>query len=404
MTVLTKAYLGSTLLSSVYLGATQLLGGGGSEFAFGGFEPAYLLDFVNDPSGAESALAFSRASTAMMRNSSGEWVSVGINEPRIGHHEWDGSEWVNKGLLKEGQATNFLKYSEDFSNSIWVARGFTKAGPASGPMGATAYEFVEDGTSTNPAIYYNADATDGTPRAFSIWLKASTPVTIALTTQSDTKSREINVTTEWKFFWVSDSLNAAIGPHIGGFSTISVGSGLRIWAAMPQQEDAPTPSSYIPTNGSAVTRAADVMTQPAGTLPWSASALSLFMSGEVSGDSYTLLSWQADAGNRIAHTLNTSDFTFAQAAAGTVDSITGGSHTSGLGVPFAYAATHASTGIYAAVNGVALTPDETPTALADLTGAATNLLPSGNYTIAAIAGWAVDIGDTGRLEGSNYGS
>ena len=320
--------------------------------------------------------------------------------PRIGHHEWNGSEWVNKGLLVEKQATNFLKYSEDFSNSIWVARGFTKAGPASGPMGATAYEFVEDGTSTNPAIYYNADATDGTPRAFSIWLKASTPVTIALTTQSDTKSREINVTTEWKFFWVSDSLNAAIGPHIGGFSTISVGSGLRIWAAMPQQEDAPTPSSYIPTNGSAVTRAADVMTQPAGTLPWpTGNALTIGMSGEANGDAFDLISWQDDASNYLSHSINTTDLTFEQSASGVVDSVTGGAFSG----PFTYCSTHASTFVAAAVNGTALATNTTPTELPDLSATEVDLLPKFNGTVKWITYWDKDIGSTGRLEGSSNG-
>jgi hypothetical protein len=43
-----------------------------------------------------------------------------------------------------------------------------------------------------------------------------------------------------------------------------------------QQEAAPTPSSYIPTSGSTVTRSADVLTIPAANLPY---GLSLWSSG-----------------------------------------------------------------------------------------------------------------------------
>ena len=431
MTVLTKADLGSTLLSSVYLGATQLLGGGGgSEFAFGGFEPAYLLDFVNDPSGAESALTFSRASTAMMRNSSGAWVSVGINEPRIGHHEWNGSEWVSKGLLKEGQATNLCLQSGDVSVSPWVRAGIT-AVASDGDW----YRLQLDTSTTGHYLSQTASVYNGESHCISANVKKGEAKYVQLTTSTgfvnysfvnfDLENGVVYSTTNMPehygiidngddyTIYMSEVTNLNSGRFLlvlldtldAGRAQSFSGDGVSgVYVRNLQLEEGTLPSSPIPTNGSAVTRAADVMTQPAGTLPWSASALSLFMAGEVSGDSYTLLSWQVDANNRITHTLNTSDFTFAQAAAGTVDSVTGGSHTSGLSVPFAYATTHTSTGIYAAVNGSALTPDETPTALADLTGAATSLLPSGNYTIAAIAGWAVDIGDTGRLEGSNYGS
>ena len=189
--------------------------------------------------------------------------------PRIGHHVYNGSAWVNEGLLHESEArTNLLTYSEDLSNAVWVARDFTKVGTAAGPMGTTAYEFLEDSSSTNPAIYYNANVTDGTPRAFGVWLKASSPVTMALSTQGSTRSSDISVTTEWDFYWVSDSINGAIGPHIGGFNSLSVGSGLRLWVAMPQQEAGSTPSSYIPTAGATVTRSAETLTVPAANLPW----------------------------------------------------------------------------------------------------------------------------------------
>lgn len=189
--------------------------------------------------------------------------------PRRGHHVYNGSEWVNEGLLHESDArTNLFNYSEDLSNAIWVARSFTKVGTAAGPFGITAYEFLEDSSSVNPAIYYDATVTDGTPRAFGVWLKASSPVTMALSTQGGTKSTDISVTTDWAFYWISDSLSSSSGAHIGGFSTLSVGSGIRIWVAMPQIEEGSTPSSYIPTAGATATRAAETLTVPAANMPW----------------------------------------------------------------------------------------------------------------------------------------
>lgn len=76
----------------------------------------------------------------------------------------------------------------------------------------------------------------------------------------------------------------------------------------------------------------------------------------------------------------------------------------GLNVPFAFCATHASTPVAAAVNGVALMTNTTPTALPDLSATEVELLPTFNGTVEWIAYWAEDIGDAGRLEGSSYGA
>jgi hypothetical protein len=41
--------------------------------------------------------------------------------PRRGHHVWNGTAWVNEGLLHESEArTNLLTYSEDLSNAAWL--------------------------------------------------------------------------------------------------------------------------------------------------------------------------------------------------------------------------------------------------------------------------------------------
>jgi hypothetical protein len=133
----------------------------------------------------------------------------------------------------------------DFANSYWFARGFTKVGAVDGPLGYTGYEFAENNTNSNPGILPYTNLSDGSPKTFSVWLKASSPVSIALATTGSVKTSTINVTTEWQFFQCTDSTNGGSGPHIGGFSTITQGSGITLFAAMPQFEEGTTASDFV---------------------------------------------------------------------------------------------------------------------------------------------------------------
>jgi hypothetical protein len=150
--------------------------------------------------------------------------------------------------------TNIITYSEDFSQSIWVNRGFTKVGVVTGPNGTNGYEFVENDTDNNPGIIYNQDTSDGTPRTFSTWLKSSSPTSIALATTGSVKTSTVNVTTDWQFFQCTDSTDTNSGPHIGGFSTITRGSGIRIFVSMPQLEAQTQATTYLPSYGIAAVR------------------------------------------------------------------------------------------------------------------------------------------------------
>ena len=108
--------------------------------------------------------------------------------------------------------------------------------------------------------------------------------------------------------------------------------------------------------------------------------------------------WYADANNNTILSAGVSDFTFTQEASGTVDSVTGGSFTSGTLVPFNIASRHGSTFVNGAVDGTALTADLTPVALPDLS--ATDLLLGYDFmgTIKSFRVWADDLGDTGIEE------
>jgi hypothetical protein len=133
----------------------------------------------------------------------------------------------------------------DFANSYWIARGFTKVGVVDGPLGYTGYEFLENDSHLNPAIIAYENLSDGSFQTFGVWLKSSSPISIALATTGSNRTSTINITTEWQFFSCTDNFNSTSGPHIGGFGTITQGSGVTLFAAMPQLEEGTTASDFV---------------------------------------------------------------------------------------------------------------------------------------------------------------
>ena len=86
--------------------------------------------------------------------------------PRIGHHVYNGSQWVNEGLLHEsGARTNLVTYSEDLSNSAWDKSRCSVAADGVGPDGAaslytvTATETNANGMSVQETVTVTSGAT-----------------------------------------------------------------------------------------------------------------------------------------------------------------------------------------------------------------------------------------------------
>jgi len=167
-----------------------------------------------------------------------------------------------------------------------------------------------------------------------------------------------------------------------------------------QFEVGSTPSSYIPTSGSTVTRAAETLEVAAANMPAYTDAVSIQMDGTTTGASSTFADWTLDASNGILMQSGASDFTFTQEAGGVVDTVTGGSYTSGVNVDFNIASRHGSTFINGAVDGVALTANTTPTALPDLSATIFKVAPTFNGNVGKVRVWSDDLGDTGIAEGS----
>ena len=225
--------------------------------------------------------------------------------PRVGHHIYNGSAWVNEGVLYESEArTNLLTYSEDLSNGAWTkvtgatigtpvtrkgislglieSNGVSNFGNVTQSMGSVANGayatfscFIEAGTSTETAIRI-AEGTGGTNRfTVPITWTAGVPTlqadsTFGLTFVSASVQdygdglyrvhiAALNntggaLTLDVKYYVQWDDTAAAVNTYAGGF----------------QAETASTPSSYIPTAGATdgVTRAAETLTVPAANMPW----------------------------------------------------------------------------------------------------------------------------------------
>jgi len=199
----------------------------------------------------------------------------------------------------------------------------------------------------------------------------------------------------------------------GGVDYVGViGVGVYIGAA--QTVLGSSPSSYIPTNGATVTRAAETLSIAGAKTPFNAGGISFKMSGLMTyadeGAAFQLefLNWENTGANeRISSYLDTGggdtgQVTFFQRAGGVNDTVASSatSYSPDSNVPFSIASRNGATFINGAVDGTALTANTTPVALADLSAQPLELGGAFNGFISEVIVWGADIGDTGIAEAS----
>ena len=266
---------------------------------------SYEVDFT--PVGANaSKIQFSSANLdGTISNISVKEIDVNPAQarylPRRGHHAYNGSQWVNKGLLHESEArTNFIDESE--ASGLGVVRATTTAGSSVWIDGSSTMVKVVENTDTNShAAYENPVGTfaDNTVYTFSTYLKAGERSWAKLGIKKKTSA----IAGAW-----FDLSGGVVGTIEAGASSATIedcGNGIYrcsvsvdletganaqqtfIYTAIAdnslsytgdgssglecyglQFELGSTPSSYIPTSGSTVTRAAETLTIPAANLPW----------------------------------------------------------------------------------------------------------------------------------------
>ena len=284
-------------------GLAQLKGSttiGRNPYALGSFSPKLVLDFSTgtyaDNAGnttLSSITTFSRASSATYVDASGVLQTASSGTIRDAHHEWNGSSWVRKGLLLETDAaTNFLPYSEDFTE--WFINDATYSGGVLTAVtnNARIYENVTFGSAGNHVFWVDLKAGTGTVACIRI-ISYDTNYTCYFDLSTGTVGTDAGGV--GSIFEVGDGIYRCVvtfnSTDVSGVlfvnvcdadGSLNVTTGKTMNMYRAQAEDGDFPSSYISTSGATATRAGETLSVNAAGVPWSTTAMSWVFEGEAS--------------------------------------------------------------------------------------------------------------------------
>ena len=261
---------------------------------------------------------FSRASKATVINKDGLIETVGSGQPRIDYKD------DSKGaLLLESSRSNLITYSEDFSNAYWnkfdssVTSGFVS------PDGSTnAFKLIEGNANTQHGLL-RSNFSINVQRTLSVFVKKGENERFFISDYNKfgyTIGVIFNLTSGTIESNQDDSiyLNPKIESYLNGWYKCSVTwtnttglsvpffgnaisgtnsyqgdgeSGIYVWGAQLEQESYAT--SYIPTQGSSVTRLADVCLQEnlLTDIINASYPFTMYVDGKYNGQLSTLLSF-----------------------------------------------------------------------------------------------------------------